>query len=140
MASPYDFPGVMNVEEAIRVELPSKEEDGKEKENRSNEEERTTMVMQRQDSAFRPVLFFTVVLLFDEYMITETITDYDERACLEFYLRHMFPFSTKKTGTAPDEEEGEGAEVTKFVEWDREKKYTVDSLAAYYEVNHTRES
>ncbi|PFH31686.1 tetratricopeptide repeat-containing protein [Besnoitia besnoiti] len=77
--------------------------------------------VKRDEKGF-PRLFFTVALLLDEVMVSETIVDFDECNCLGDYLSHMFPLSSKRQEGDPDSPS-----------WDVEKKYTVDRLCAYYE-------
>ncbi|PHJ24995.1 tetratricopeptide repeat-containing protein [Cystoisospora suis] len=112
------------------------------REDEDQEKKKANVILKKED-VFSSVLFFTVMLLFDEYMVTETITDFDERRTLRFYLIHMFPASSSSEKkretenpegdkTSQKEEEEEGVCV-KYVEWDKDRKYTVDALAAYYE-------
>ncbi|KYF39051.1 tetratricopeptide repeat-containing protein, partial [Toxoplasma gondii TgCatPRC2] len=77
------------------------------------------------DEAGRPRLFFTVILLLDEVMLTETIVDFDEDRSLGFYLSHMFPSSSSEEQRTADEPD--------FPSWDVEQKYSVDRMRAYYE-------
>lgn len=138
---PYNFPDVLSAESAIRVEERPSEKEEEDQEEEEEENKKSTIL--KKEDVFSSVLFFTVMLLFDEYMVTETITDFDERNTLRFYLVHMFPASSSSSEKkreidnheadkkANKEEEGS---CVKYVEWDKDRKYTVDALAAYYEV------